>query len=269
MPNTSNSFTHTTGSQLRVGDADLYHESQGDPTKPLLLLLHGGLGSIADFNPFVGPLSRDFHLVGLDTRGHGKSSLGSSPLTYEVCEADVIALLQHMGVETFSILGLSDGGIVGYRLAASHAARVTSLVTVGSQWRLSPTDPAYDLLSDLTPEMWDEMFPASRAYYESVNPAPDFSHLVKSAVALWTDLRSSSYPGDRIQCITAPTLVVRGDSDPLFSLAEAVDLQAMLPGASFFNVPFAGHEVHVDSPQLFSEAARDFLLHPRRRATEG
>lgn len=235
---------------------------------PPLLLLHGGLGSIMDFNPIAAHLMRNFYLLGVDARGHGRSSLGSAALTYEQCEADVMAVLRHIGVSSFAVLGFSDGGIVGYRLAANLGAHVTSLITLGAQWRLSADDAAFDMLSGLTPEMWDAMFPAVRPYYEAVNPAPDFTRLVRSAVALWTDLRVSSYPRDRVRSITAPTLLIRGDSDPLFSLSEAAELQANLPLASLFNVPFAGHEVHAESPELFLSVVHDFLLRPRHRATE-
>lgn len=268
MHNSSATFTHTTGSHLRVGDADLYYELHGDPAKPLLLLLHGGLGSVIDFNPVAGCLLRDFYLVGVDARGHGRSSQGSLPITYEQFEADVLALLEHIGNKNFTVLGFSDGGIVGYRLAANLGARVTALVAVGAQWRLSTDDPTFSMLSGLTPEMWEAMFPASRTYYESVNPAPDFARLVQSAVALWTDLRASSYPGDLVRNICAPTLLVRGDSDPLFSLIEATELQARLPLASVLNVPFAGHEVHVEATELFLSVVQDFLLAPKHRATE-
>lgn len=265
---TSSLFGHTCGSFLRVGDADLYYELLGDSAKPPLLLLHGGLGNITDFNPIADQLLDDFYLVGLDTRGHGRSSLGSAPLTYEQCEAEVIALLRHLAVDNFSVLGFSVGGVVGYRLAANPEVRASSLVALGAQWRLNEADEAFSMLSGLTPDMWDAMFPTSRPYYESVNPSPDFARLVTHAVGLWTDLKPSSYPGDRVRNIAIPTLLVRGDSDPLFSLVEATALQAKLPAASLLNVPFAGHEVHVESPELFMAVVRRFLLRPRHRATE-
>lgn len=269
MPDTPVTFTHATGSYLRVGDAEIYHEFQGDLTQPTLLLLHGGLGDLTDFNAVAAPLARHFRLLGVDTRGHGRSTLGSAALTYQRCEADVLTLLDHHGIDRCAVLGFSDGGIVGYRLAAHHGARVTSLVAVGAQWRLDPSDAAYGMLGGLTAEMWDSMFPESRGRYESVNPEPDFERLVQRAVELWTDLTPTSYPGDRVRHIAAPTLVVRGDSDPLLSLAEVAALQACLPGASVFNLPFAGHEAHRDSPHLFLQVVEDFLLQPRGRSIEG
>lgn len=262
-------FTHRSGASLSTGDAQLHYECLGDPTHPTLLLLHGGLGNLTDFNPVVAPLSQAFHVVGLDTRGHGRSTLGSTPLTYARCEADARQLLQALGVQRFAVLGFSDGGIVGYRLAAALGDRVTALVAVGAQWRLDASDPVYELYRGLTADAWSEMFPDSRPYYESVNPDPDFARLVSCVTAMWTDLGPTGYPGERVRDIVAPTLLVRGDSDPLLSLAEVVALQAVLPGASFCNLPWAGHEVQAQAPERFIDVVGGFLRRPQARAIEG
>lgn len=261
-------FTHRTGACLRLDDAEIYYEQVGSSELPALLLLHGGLGNLCDMNPVAAELAGRFRLIGMDFRGHGRSTLGPLPLTYERYEQDVVALLQQLGIDSFSLLGFSDGGIVGYRLASRLGARIRALVTVGAQWRLSAADPAFELLNGVSAEMWEAMFPASRSDYDALNPFPDFARLVRSAVALWTDLGPSGYPGDSVRKIAMPTLIVRGDNDFLLSLGEAAALRAALPVASLFNVPLAGHEVHKDSPTLFMAAVADFLSDPRTPPSE-
>lgn len=261
-------FSHVSGSSLRVGDASLYFEVAGNPAGKPLVLLHGGLGSMADFQPILDRLPAEFRLIGIDFRGHGKSTLGSAPLTYQQYQADVVCVLDHLGVQSCSLLGFSDGGIVAYRLAAQMPARVAALATVGAQWRLEVGSPVFEMLSGLTAEMWAEMFPESVDYYRSVNPAPDFDTLVQAVVGLWTDLGDTGYPNDSVAGITAPMLIVRGDNDPLLSLREAVELQEKVATAHFANVPFAGHEVHKDAPALYAAMLNDFLQHPRQRQLE-
>lgn len=258
-------FSHVSGSSLRVGDASLYYEVAGNPAGKPLVLLHGGLGSMADFQPILDRLPADFRLIGIDFRGHGKSTLGTAPLTYQQYQADVVCVLDHLGVPSCSLLGFSDGGIVAYRLAARMPARVAAVATVGAQWRLETGSPVFEMLSGLTAEMWGEMFPESVDYYRSVNPAPDFDTLVQAVVGLWTDLGDTGYPNESVADIAAPMLIVRGDDDPLLSLHEAVELQEKVAAAHFANVPFAGHEVHKDAPALFAAMLGDFLLHPQPR----
>lgn len=256
-------FTHSSGQNIKDGDATLYFEEAGDPKGKPLVLLHGGLGNLTDFNSILGGLDDQFRCIGIDFRGHGRSTLGSKPFTYKQYQDDVVRLLEHLGINSCAILGFSDGGIVAYRIAAQAPVGVEKLVTVGAQFRLDEDDLVFEMLSGLTPEIWIDMFPESVDYYRSVNPDPDFSGLVQAIVAMWTDLSNTGYPNDTIKEISAPTLIVRGDEDHLLSLSEAAELRGKIEGGSLFNVPFSGHEVLKDTPDLFLKVLNDFLLNPR------
>jgi pimeloyl-ACP methyl ester carboxylesterase len=75
-----NAFHHATGHLVACGDAQIYVEEIGNSELPVLLMLHGGFGNIEDFNKIAPALSNRFRLIGIDSRGHGKSSLGTSTL---------------------------------------------------------------------------------------------------------------------------------------------------------------------------------------------
>lgn len=261
-------FTHSSGRFLSIGDAALYFEIAGDPKGSPLVLLHGGLGNLTDFNSILPRLPQQFRFIGIDFRGHGKSTLGSAPLTYQQYQADVERVLETLDIHSCAMLGFSDGGIVAYRIAAQTPSRVEALVTVGAQWHLETESPVFEMLSGLTAEIWTEMVPDSVEYYKSVNPAPNFDALVQAVVALWTDQTAAGYPGAGISTITAPTLIVRGDGDHLLSLNEAAELREKIEGANYFNVPFSGHEVHKDAPELFLAAVNEFLTQPRKLQPE-
>ena len=64
-------FTHSSGHYLSVDDAEIYFEIIGNPKGSPLLLLHGGLGNLTDFNGIVAQLASEFRLIGVDFRGHG------------------------------------------------------------------------------------------------------------------------------------------------------------------------------------------------------
>lgn len=256
-------FDHTSGQHLEIKGAHIYFEVTGDPSGRPLVLLHGGLGNMADFNIILDKLPSHFKLIGIDLRGHGKSTRGSGRLSYAQYQSDVQTVLNHLGVEKFSLLGFSDGGIVGYRMAAQSPAQVEKLLTLGSQWRLEEDDPSIADLKGLTSGMWCEMFPESVAYYEKINPQPDFDGLVKEVVSsLWLDTQETGYPQESVRDIKSPLLIARGDEDHLLSLEEAVQLRKRVEGASFLNIPFAGHAAHEDSTDIFVEAVRQFLNLP-------
>jgi pimeloyl-ACP methyl ester carboxylesterase len=97
-----------------------------------LLFLHGGFGSIEDFKTVVHSFTNDFHIIGIDSRGHGKSTLGIDQLNYERLQLEVESVLKHLQINEVSIIGFSDGGIVGYRLAAENNILVKKLITIGT-----------------------------------------------------------------------------------------------------------------------------------------
>lgn len=260
-------FNHRSGETFQTEGARIYFETIGPPKGHPLLLLHGGLGDLEDFSKITEALPGSFRLVAIDLRGHGRSTLGSGPLTYEQHQSDVQSLVAHLGFAEYSMLGFSDGGIVAYRVAVENP-EVRALVTIGSQWRISQEDPSFEILGGVTPETWATMFPDAPVKYASLNPQGDFDKLVESCVGLWTDLGPTGYPNERISGISCPTLILRGDSDFLLSLSEAAEAQAKIPGASLGNLPFAGHAAMEDAPEVAGTIIHDFLANPRKSQAE-
>ena len=244
---------------INVSGSSIYYELSGNPNGEPLLMLHGGLGSIGDLAPLHEYIAVDYRLISIDFRGHGKSPLDGIPLSYAQYQSDVQGVLSHLGVTRYSIFGFSDGGVVGYRLAAQQPENVVCLITLGSQWRLEAHDPSIELLSNLTAEFWAENFPAGVDSYNASNPNPDFTKLVEAVKAVWLDTTESGYPCGLVESITCPSLIIRGDNDFLFSLEEAVALKAKIPGADFANIPFTEHASHQESPELVGAIVKQFM----------
>nr|ACN22648.1 conserved hypothetical protein [uncultured bacterium] len=254
-------FNHQSGEFFSLDDARIYYETAGSPRGHSVILLHGGLGSLEDFHPIIDLIPDTLHVVAIDMRGHGRSTLGTKPTTYQQHQADIQSLITHLGLKEYSLLGFSDGGIVAYRLAAANPV-VRALITIGAQWRVSQQDPSFEILGGVTPAGWTEMFPDTPQKYSALNPHGSFDRLVESCVKLWTDLSTTGYPQNSISRIDCPTLILRGDSDFLLSLSEAAEAQVMISGASFGNIPFAGHAAMEDSPEITGKIIRGFLLSP-------
>lgn len=260
-------FDHAGSRTIAVDDAHIYVEEAGRPDAPPLLCLHGGLGDMRDLNPVLPALAQRFRLIGIDFRGHGRSTLGSQPLTYALYQSDVQAVMRHLGIAAAHVLGFSDGGIVGYRLAAIPNAgpskkqstghttpfQVQQLATIGSQWRLAADDPALPMLQGQTQADWESMFPDALPYYRAHNPQPDFARLLAGVKALWTNVQPGNYPGETVRTIAAPVLLIRGENDELCSEQELVDLLQRLPRGYLNILPKAGHAAHADQPETVAQ----------------
>jgi pimeloyl-ACP methyl ester carboxylesterase len=249
-------FDHRAGKTLSVQGAELYVEVRGDPTRDPLLLLHGGLGNIEDFNDLIAQLD-GFRIIGIDARGHGKSTLGDAPLTYAYLQQDVCCVLDALGIRKTCVIGFSDGGIVAYRLAIQHAERVEKLVAIGAPSRLTPQTAA--ILARVTPQSWKTKFPEMHAAYMKQNPEPSYDALVDASVKMWLDTSASGYPSESVKNIRCPTLLVRGDDDHLFSIDEAVELRRSIEASKLLNVPFAGHVAFADQSEICAASLRRFL----------
>lgn len=251
-------FDHTAGEHLTVDGARIYFEVCGKTDGPPLLFLHGGFGNIEDFNGILPSVSGDFKIIGIDSRGHGKSTLGSEALTYERLQKDVLRVLEHLGIETVSLLGFSDGGIVAYRLASLTSLKVDKMVTIGADWQ-PPDEAAREIYSKVTGESWRRKFPKIYEAYQRWNPEPDFDAFARASVGMWMDDGASGYPGEVVRKISCPLLIVRGDDDHLLPLREMATLRDMIKSSRLLNIPFAGHVAFGDQQDIFLTSLKQFL----------
>jgi len=254
-----NIFNHQSGRYLNVDTANLYFEVAGTPAKPALLILHGSLGNLEEVNPILVKLAKRYTLIAIDSRGHGKSTMGASRLTYERLQKDAELILQHLNIASLSILGFDDGGVVACRMAAYSKLKIDRVVTIGSRWHYKNADSSRIALKSMFNEGWKERFSAMYENYQSLNPEPDAELLVQALVKMWLDPGASGYPSFNLQRYIAPLLMIRGDKDPVVSAAALVELAALLPNAIFFNVPFAGHNAHTQQKEMIILALEEFF----------
>jgi len=112
---------------------NVHYRDSGNRNGPALLLIHGTLGDAADWDGWVKELESTYRVIRLDLPGFGLSgdipngnySVGRSLNTVDV-------LMDHLNLETFAVAGISYGGIVAFRYAATRRDRVTAMVLVNS-----------------------------------------------------------------------------------------------------------------------------------------
>jgi pimeloyl-ACP methyl ester carboxylesterase len=252
-------FDHCSGKHLEIDGASIYYEVTGDENGPTLLALHGGFGNLTEFNSILPKLSREFKIIGIDSRGQGKSTLGSHGLTYQRLQKDVEGVLEHLNIDAVSIIGFSDGGIIAYRLASLTTLNIEKLVTIGSRWHSKYLAQVWEILSGVTGDSWRKKFPDTYDAYQKQNPEPDFASLAKAIVAMWLDSNPSGYPNEAVRSISCPLLVVRGDDDHLVPREAVVELCGVVENSTLLNIPFAGHVAFEDQNEIFMTILNKFL----------
>jgi pimeloyl-ACP methyl ester carboxylesterase len=100
-----------------VNDIKMYYAIFNKQAAQTVLLLHGGLASSNYWAFEVPRLSKTHKVIVVDSRGHGRSTMTQQPLTYNLMASDVFELMNYLKIEKPSIVGWSDGGIIGLILA--------------------------------------------------------------------------------------------------------------------------------------------------------
>lgn len=250
-------FDHISGKYLAIDEAKIYYETIGSTNNPALLLLHGGFGNMEDFNSLISEIEKEFFIIGVDSRGQGKSTVGKKQLSYELIQSDIEQLLNELVIDELSIIGFSDGGIVAYRLAAFTKLKINKLITIGARWHRQNVIETKEILSAVNADKWREKFPEMISAYQKLNPQAAFNQLFSNVVTMW--LNEDSYPDENIKNIKAETLIIRGDKDHLVKRQFVFDVVELIDKSNLSNIPFAGHAVHVDQPHILILTLNEFL----------
>ena len=237
--------------------ATLHYQIGGKETAPVIVLLHGGFGSIADFAPLLPRLQQHYRVIAIDTRGHGRSTLGTAALTYAQAAEDARQILRHEGVEKYSLFGFSDGGTTAYRLGAEDK-NIGKIITVGAEWHKKHLDSMRPMFETINLDFVKENLPEQLAAYQAANPEPDSDKWAAALKAMWLDEGASGYPNENIRQIQAPVLAVRGEADFLFAFDDWAVLKTELPEVHLMNVPFAAHEAIKEQPEIVWAAVQAF-----------
>ena len=223
------------GQLKTLNGIELYFELHG--TGEPVLLLHGFSGSSQDWAAVASDWSRDFQLIVPDLRGHGRSSVLSTPFRHADAAADILGLLDHLNVNTCKGLGVSGGGNVLLHMATRQPKRVEAMVLVSA----TPYFPAQartimrQYRDRLPPEQWEVLrrrHPAGDTQIES---------LLASTTAFADSYDDMNFTPPYLSTIQARTLIVQGDRDPLYPVELSVEMAKAIPRSSLWIVPDAGH----------------------------
>lgn len=253
-------FNYKNGTYFTIDTADIYYEEIGNSSNPCLLILHGGYCDITTMNSLIEELNTEYYILGIDSRGHGKSSLGSKPLTYKQIQEDVETVLSQKGINSVNCIGFSDGGVIALRLAAGDKIQVNKLIAIGASWSVADVEKAKPSLSQINIENAVQIFAEHHERYLKNNPQPDYEKLVNQIRNMWLDTSDTGHPDKTVQKITAETLLIRGDEDFLVSLDSLRALQKQLNECAVANIPFASHVVHEEQKEIVLSLINEFLL---------
>jgi len=231
---------------------ELYGDSSGEP----LLWLHGWSGSGQDWKYIFKESPSGFRLIGPDIRGNGASTGFDGTHSFRQSARDMFVLLDHLGIHKVKAIGLSGGGIILLHMATQQTDRIEAMVVISAppyfpeQARAIQRQFSFDLLSETEKTAMRER---SKGGQKQID-------WLMAQTRLMADTKDDVNFTPVLGTITARTLIVFGDADPLYPVRLALELRESIAGAALWIVPNGGHgPVFGPNANLFTEIASEFL----------
>jgi len=231
------------GNYMDVNGVKLYYEvyGKGEP----LLMLNGNNSSMARFSKQIDALSKKYMVIGLDSRGQGKSTSNDTKITYELMADDVNTFLDKMQLKNVNILGWSDGGNIAVILAMQHPDKVNKMAIMGTV--------LYNDDSSITAETNKIIRKQIKRMEERGVAKTNMDYRLK--VLLMTEPHINP---DSLQNIKAPTLVMAGQHDVVKENHTKL-IAEKISNSKLVIFKGAGHEAPEEISELFNETVLNFF----------
>jgi pimeloyl-ACP methyl ester carboxylesterase len=240
------------GTYFSIFNTKIYYEEYGKGTP--LLLLQGGMGSIADFKLCIPELSKRFRVILPDTPGQGRSELADS-MSYPLLAKYMAALIDQLQLDSTYVMGWSDGGIIGLLLAEGRPDKVRKVIAVGANYNLAGTN-----LRNVKPTPsveWERRNKDWIANYIKML-SRDWKKYYRDAMHMW--YQPEYFSPDILKRINIPVLIAQGDRD-LIRIEHALEMHRMIKNSQFCVLPNTSHAVFRERPKLINQIAVEFFSH--------
>jgi pimeloyl-ACP methyl ester carboxylesterase len=230
---------------------------------PAVLFTHGYQASAAMWDAQRAGLDDAYKVITWDIRGHGASGIDDDPSLYsqDLMLGDMLALLDHIGVDKTVLVGHSLGGFASLRFLLQHPDRVGGLVLFGSgpgfrdpEARGKWNEMADRFAGGVEAKGLEILQRAGREVSEAKHRSPTaLAHAARGILK-----QHDSKVMDALTDITVPTLVIVGTEDKQF-IGSSEYMAKKIPGAELAWIEGAAHAANIEEPEAFNQALRAFL----------
>jgi 3-oxoadipate enol-lactonase len=244
--------------RIAVEGGELWADDSGGDGHPLVLV-HSGVSDARLWDPVWPALAASYRVIRYEDRGYGRSPAPSAPFCLLT---DLIAVLDHYGLDQVAIVGCSQGGGSGLGLALAQPARVTALVLLcpgipGYPWP-QPSEAEEAAEAEYGRAVGagdvDTMARLQQGLWAAAGPTLQIMELLRSAARAEiaaADLEQPSPPVlDRLAEISVPTALLVGDADYPPLIEADLQAAARIPGCELTVVPGMDHFPPQREPEL-------------------
>jgi len=254
---------------IQVDDVRLHVRTDGDPARPCVVLSNSLGTDLSMWDPQAASLARDFYVLRYDTRGHGRSGIGTAPVTLERLGRDVVGLLDALAIPRAHFCGISMGAMTGQWLGVHRPQRLDRLVLANTAARIGTAAGWIARAAQVRADGMDGVADGAAARWFTPAFIARAPHRVARMIARLREQEREGYaaccaalaeadlrPG--VATISATTLVIAGDQDPVTTVADGEWLAGAIRAATLAVVP-ASHISNIEADGPFTTHLLHFL----------
>jgi aminoacrylate hydrolase len=257
--------------------AGLYYEWHGPADAPVVILSSGLGGSASYWSPNIAALAGHFRVLAYDHRGTGRSDRAlPDNVTMADLGADIVALMDALGIAHAAIVGHAIGGMAGLEAARMAPERVWRVVVINGWANLDPqTERCFETRLALLRRAGVEafvhaqplfLFPGEWLSDHDARLREEHGHhlaawpgdaTVEKRIAAAREFDARGWLGD----VHLPVLLVSSTDDLLVPWSRSRDLAERLAHAEHASFGWGGHALNVTVPDDFNARVADWLAH--------
>ena len=239
------------GKYVQSDDAKIYYEVYGKG-EPILILHGGGVGTPYELGKILDELKKNYKIIVMSTRGHGKSEIGHSEITWQQKVSDAVKVINEVTSEPVKIFSFSDGAYTAYKIAEICPEKVERIVAVGAGTLHAGFFPAEMNFGDL--EKFDEKFIAEQ---KKIRPEPErWQEFMSDYMKFWNKQEFDKNVFEKINC---PVLLIVGDEDDHAPVVTVLAAHQMIKNSRLAVIPKAWHSAFNDNYKTFASAFYPFI----------
>ncbi|HEX7985447.1 MAG TPA: 3-oxoadipate enol-lactonase [Duganella sp.] len=247
----------------------IHYETEGSPGLPALVFSNSLGTALEMWDAQARELSKDYHVVRYDTRGHGRSSDPAGPHSLAQLGGDVLALMDYLSISHAHFCGLSMGGLTAQWQGVYAYDRIDKLVIANSAARVGTVDGWRERARMAREEGLAGIADGAAGRWFT----PDFvarePERVAALVAAMRKVSADGYAAccealavadlrGKIDTIPNATLIIAGAHDPVTTPADAAFMQEKIKDAATVTLA-ASHISNIEAPEAFNQALAAFL----------
>ncbi|TCR75665.1 alpha/beta hydrolase [Rhizobium sp. BK376] len=234
-----------------VNDIKMYYAEygQGDP----ILFIHGGLGNADVWGNQIKDFARDHLVIVADSRGHGRSTRSEQPFGYDLMTSDYVALLDYLKLDKVTLVGWSDGGIIGIDMAMTHPEKLKQVVAQAAN--VTTDGVKSDVMNNAT---FSNYINVAGEQYKKLSPTPtEYDAFVNQISAMWAS--QPAWTASDLSKITVPVTLAIGDHDEAVKLDHTEMMAKEIPGAKLVILKDASHFAMLQDPEGYDAMIRNAM----------